>query len=142
MNESTPAPVPTLAEQYDHWAPVGLELDGEFVSKTVSDLEYAYKRVDSYRSISNTMTTNIESVKNYLIENYEELGTHADEIATLLDIELEREVTYSVSMSATVTVTVKVGDDAEDLISDYLFIDTSDSNINIDDYNVDTVYEA
>jgi len=142
MNESTPAPVPTLAEQYDHWAPVVLELDGEFVSKTVSDLEYAYKRVDSYRSISNTMTTNIESVKNYLIENYEELGTHADEIATLLDIELEREVTYSVSMSATVTVTVKVGDDAEDLISDYLFIDTSDSNINIDDYNVDTVYEA
>ena len=142
MNESTPAPVPTLAEQYDHWAPVVLELDGEFVSKTVSDLEYAYKRVDSYRSISNTMTTNIESVKNYLIENYDDLGHHADEIATLLDIELEREVTYSVSMSCSVTVTVKMGEDAEDLISENLYIDSSDGNINIDDYNVDTVYEA
>lgn len=142
MNESTPAPVPTLAEQYDHWAPVVLELDGEFVSKTVSDLEYAYKRVDSYRSISNTMTTNIESVKNYLIENYDDLGHHADEIATLLDIELEREVTYSVSMSCSVTVTVKMGEDAEDLISENLYIDSSDGNINIDDYNIDTVYEA
>ena len=140
MNESTP--VPTLAEQYDHWAPVVLELDGEFVSKTVSDLEYAYKRVDSYRSISNTMTTNIESVKNYLIENYDDLGHHADEIATLLDIELEREVTYSISMSATVTVTVKMGEDPEDLIAENLYIDSSDGNINIDDYNVDTVYEA
>ena len=140
MNESTP--VPTLAEQYDHWAPVVLELDGEFVSKTVSDLEYAYKRVDSYRSISNTMTTNIESVKNYLIENYDDLGHHADEIATLLDIELEREVTYSVSMSCSVTVTVKMGEDPEDLIAENLYIDSSDGNINIDDYNVDTVYEA
>ena len=142
MNESTPAPVPTLAEQYDHWAPVVLELHGEFVSKTVSDLEYAYKRVDTYRSISDTMTTNIESVKNYLIENYDDLGHHADEIATLLDIELEREVTYSISMSATVTVTVKMGEDPEDLIAENLYIDSSDGHINIDDYNVDTVYEA
>ena len=45
-------------------------------------------------------------------------------------------------MSATVTVTVKMGEDAEDLITENLYIDSSDSNINIDDYNVDTVYEA
>ena len=142
MNESTPTPVPTLAEQYDHWAPVVLELHGEFVSKTVSDLEYAYKRVDSYRSISNTMTTNIESVKNYLIENYEELGTHADEIATLLDIELSSEVEYSVSMTVTVTVTVAPGDDAESLISRNLYVESNDGNISVDDYEVDYVNES
>jgi hypothetical protein len=143
MNEATPAtPVPTLAEQYDHWAPVVIELHGEFVSKTVSDLEYTYKRVDNYRSINDTMTTNIESVKEYLIENYEELGDHATHIASLLDIELEREVTYSVSMSCSVTVTVKCGEDGEDLITDNLYIDSSDGHISIDDYNIDTVYEA
>jgi len=144
MNEATPATPtePTLAEQYDHWAPVVLELKGEFVSKTASDIEYTFKRADTYRSLNDTMTTNIESVKEYLIENYDDLGDHADELATLLDIELEREVTYSISMSATVTVTVKMGEDAEDLITENLYIDSSDSNINIDDYNVDTVYEA
>ena len=144
MNDLTPSTPtePTLAEQYDHWAPVVLELKGEFVSKTASDIEYTFKRADTYRSLNDTMTTNIESVKEYLIENYDDLGHHADELATLLDIELEREVTYSISMSATVTVTVKMGEDAEDLITENLYIDSSDSNINIDDYNVDTVYEA
>ena len=144
MNDLTPSTPtePTLAEQYDHWAPVVLELKGEFVSKTASDIEYTFKRADTYRSLNDTMTTNIESVKEYLIENYDDLGHHADELATLLDIELEREVTYSISMSATVTVTVKMGEDAEELITDNLYVDSSDSNINIDDYNVDTVYEA
>jgi len=133
---------PTLAEQYDHWAPVVLELKGEFVTKTASDIEYTFQRADNYRSIADTHATNIESVKEYLIENYEDLEDHANTIATMLDIELTREVEYSVSMTATVTVTVAMGEDAEDLITENLYIDSSDSNINIDDYNVDTVYEA
>jgi hypothetical protein len=41
-----------------------------------------------------------------------------------------------------VTVTVKCGEDGEDLITENLYIDSSDGNISIDDYNVDTVYEA
>ena len=144
MNEATPATPtePTLAEQYNTWAPLIIEVNGEFITRTAHEVEYAFRRLDTYRSLNDTMTTNIESVKEYLIENYDDLGDHADELATLLDIELEREVTYSISMSATVTVTVKMGEDAEDLITENLYIDSSDSNINIDDYNVDTVYEA
>jgi hypothetical protein len=144
MNEATPATPaePTLAEQYNTWAPLIIEVNGEFITRTAHEVEYVFRNLDSYRSIANTQTSNIESVKEYLIENYDDLGHHADELATLLDIELEREVTYSISMSASVTVTVKMGEDAEDLITENLYIDSSDSNINIDDYNVDTVYEA
>jgi porphobilinogen deaminase len=144
MNEATPATPaePTLAEQYNTWAPLIIEVNGEFITRTAHEVEYVFRNLDSYRSIANTQTSNIDSVKDYLIENYEELGDHADHIASLLDIELEREVTYSVSMSCSVTVTVKCGEDGEDLITENLYIDSSDGNISIDDYNVDTVYEA
>jgi hypothetical protein len=60
----------------------------------------------------------------------------------MLDIELIREVTYTVSMSAVVTVAVKCGEDGEDLINDSLFIDSSGGDISVDEYTVDTVYEA
>jgi hypothetical protein len=108
------------------------------------ETQFAYlKSVNDRLSARDTSKANmIDSVKDYLIENYGDLELHADEIATLLDIELEREVEYTVSMSATVTVTVKMGEDGEDLITDSLFIDSSYGNITVDEYNVDTVYEA
>jgi porphobilinogen deaminase len=145
MNDSTPdtpaTPEVTLADRYDSTAMIVLN-PSEYIEKSAIDLNFDLRRLDSYRSIANTQTSNIDSVKDYLIENYEELGDHADHIASLLDIELEREVTYSVSMSCSVTVTVKCGEDGEDLITENLYIDSSDGNISIDDYNVDTVYEA
>jgi phosphoglucomutase len=138
---------PALHEQYNSFATVILELPAganltQFVEKTANDIEFTYNRLDSYKSIANTMTNNIEEAKNYLIENYDDLGHHADEIASLLDIELLREVQYSISMSAVVTVTVAMGVDPEEFISENIYIDSSDSSVNIDEYNVDTVYEA
>jgi hypothetical protein len=84
----------------------------------------------------------IESVKEYLLDNYDELESHADEIASLLDIELTREIEYSVSITATVTVTVAPGDDAESLISRNLYVESNDGNISVDDYEVDYVNES
>jgi porphobilinogen deaminase len=107
-----------------------------------AELVRAKSNRDLYQSSLATRIKHADEVKDYLIENYDDLGHHADEIATLLDIELEREVTYSVSMSCSVTVTVKCGEDGEDLITENLYIDSNDGNISIDDYNVDTVYEA
>jgi hypothetical protein len=134
-------------EPYNNTAVILLELptgsSTEFVQKTALDIEYAYKRLDSFRSIANTQTAQIEAVKQYLIENYDDLELHADEIAALLDLELTREVEYTVSMTATVTVTVGVGQsDPDDLISDNLYIESNDSNVTVDSYDVDSVFEA
>jgi hypothetical protein len=145
MNEgqATPTATPDLSAQHNLFSTVILQLSGEgFVEKTVNDIEWAYKRLDSFRSIANNQTANIESVKEYLLENYDDLTHHADEIASLLDIELTREVTYTVSMTATVTVTCSPGDDAESLINDAIYIDANSNYINVDDYEVDYTNEA
>lgn len=147
MNDATPTATPApLNEQYNSFSTIILELPNgnvtEFVDKTANDIEYAFRRLDTYRSIANTMTSNIEAVKEYLLENYEELETHADEIAQLLDIELTREVEYTVTMTATVTVTLTPGDDAESIISDNLYIDSNSGSISVDDYEVDYSNES
>jgi hypothetical protein len=146
MNDATPTATPALHEQYNSFSTVILELPNgnvtEFVERTANDIEYAFKRLDTYRSIANTMTSNIEAVKEYLLDNYDSLDSHADEIATLLDIELTREVEYTVTMSATVTVTAGPGDDIESLISDNLYIDSNSGSISVDDYEVDYSNES
>jgi hypothetical protein len=143
MNEATPTPAePTLGNRYDSTAVIVLQTSGEFVEKSALDLNYDLRRLESFRSIANNQTSNIESVKEYLIENYDELGGHADSIAELLDIELTREVEYTVTMTATVTVTIKPGDDADSLISDSLYIESNDSNVTVDDCTVDYTNEA
>ena len=147
VNESTPTATPALSEQYNSFSTIILELPvgtnvTEFVDKTANDIEYAFRRLESYRSIANNQTSAIESVKEYLLDNYDDLGHHADEIASLLDIELTREVEYTVTMTATVTVTMAPGDDAESLISDNLYIDSNNGNISVDDYTVDYSNES
>jgi hypothetical protein len=146
MNDATPTATPALHEQYNSFSTVILELPNgnvtEFVERTANDIEYAFKRLDTYRSIANTMTSNIEAVKEYLLDNYDSLDSHADEIASLLDIELTREVEYTVTMSATVTVTAGPGDDIESLISDNLYIDSNSGSISVDDYEVDYSNES
>ena len=146
MNDATPTATPALSEQYNSFSTIILELPNgnitEFVDKTANDIEYAFRRLESYRSIANNQTSNIESVKEYLLDNYDDLGHHADEIASLLDIELTREVEYTVTMTATVTVTMAPGDDAESLISDNLYIESNNGNISVDDYTVDYSNES
>jgi len=145
-SHATPA-TPALHEQYNSFSTIILELPvgnnvTEFVDKTANDIEYAFKRLDSYRSIANTQTSNIDSVKEYLLDNYDDLGNHADEIASLLDIELTREVEYTVSMTATVTITLSPGDDADSILADNLYIDSNTGTISVDDYNVDYSNES
>lgn len=141
MYEATPTPEVTLADRYDSTASIVLN-PSEYIEKTALDLNYDLRRLDSYRSIANTQSSAIESVKDYLIENYDDLTHHADEIAQLLDIELTRDVVYTVSMTAVVTVTCSPSDDAESLINDALFIDANSNYINVDEYEVDYTNEA
>ena len=112
------------------------------VNELFSDLARAKAHRDSYSGVATRQTNMIESVKEYLLDNYDELGDHADQIASLLDIELTREVEYTVTMSATVTVTVSPGDDAESIISDNLYIDSNSGYISVDDYEVDYSNES
>ena len=136
MNESTPTTDGTT-EVVREWE----VLDAKIAS-LMSDLSRAESLRDSYNRVATRQTNQIDSVKDYLLENYDDLGNHADEIAQLLDIELTREVEYTVTMTATVTVTVAPGEDAESLISDNLYIESNNGNISVDDYEVDYTNES
>jgi hypothetical protein len=131
-----------VAKKFEDSNLIYVELSPVDVNDLFTDLARAKAHRDSYSAVATRQTNMIESVKEYLLDNYDELELHADEIASLLDIELTREVEYTVTMTATVTVTVAPGDDAESLISDNLFIDSNNGNISVDDYEVDYSNES
>jgi uncharacterized membrane-anchored protein YhcB (DUF1043 family) len=131
-----------VAKKFEDSNLIYVELSPVDVNDLFTDLARAKAHRDSYSAVATRQTNMIESVKEYLLDNYDELESHADEIASLLDIELTREVEYTVTMTATVTVTVAPGDDAESLISDNLYIDSNNRNISVDDYEVDYSNES
>jgi|LakMenEpi03Aug12_release.lakeMendotaPanAssembly.Ray.scaffolds.fasta_scaffold856651_2 hypothetical protein len=57
------------------------------------------------------------AVQEYLLENYHELGEHAQEIADLLDIELVKDVTVTVTVEFEVSLSVKPDEDLDDIIT-------------------------
>ena len=58
----------------------------------------------------------VDTVRDYLLENYEELGEHAQEIADLLDLELTKEVSVTVTVEFEVQLSVKPDEDLDDII--------------------------
>ena len=84
----------------------------------------------------------IDNVRDYLIENYDVLDEHADEIARLLDIELTNEVTVDVNVTFSVTMTLPVGIEADSVEGhDFNFDITSEnSDYEIQDYDTFVVY--
>ena len=131
-----------VAKKFEDSNLIYVELSPVDVNDLFTDLARAKAHRDSYSAVATRQTNMIESVKEYLLDNYDELESHADEIASLLDIELTREIEYSVSITATVTVTVAPGDDAESLISRNIYVESNDGSISVDDYEVDYVNES
>lgn len=85
------------------------------VTVSASDVSSTFRN-DKIRSEKIVKTNGqIEKVKEYLIENYEELDEHAEAIANLLDIELSREVEFEMTVTITGTIILPVGKDFDDL---------------------------
>jgi hypothetical protein len=88
------------------------------------------------------LESQIENVREYLVENYDELDEHADEIARLLGIELTNEVTVDVNVTFSVTMTLPIGIEADSVEGhDFNFDITSEnSDYEIQDYDTFVVY--
>ncbi len=84
----------------------------------------------------------IENVREYLVENYDSLDEHADEIARLLGIELTNEVTVDVNVTFSVTMTLPIGIEADSVDgSDFSFdISSENSDYEVQDYDTFVVY--
>jgi hypothetical protein len=99
-----------------------------------------YRNANIWRERSTKNETNINKVRDYLIENYDEVGEeHAKEIAELLGIDLSTtlEVEFAVTIKA--TIAVPVGTTAYDL-STYDFdveLSTNEREYDIEDFDAD-----
>lgn len=118
---------------------------GEVVPKqlTASDISGTYRQYKAMTQREATKIERIDKVKDYLVENHDELGDHAVEIAKLLDIDLDTTVSVTLNITATLEITVPFGKYIEDL-SEYDFdveITCNDSDFDIEssDYNVDSL---
>lgn len=142
MNETTPEVT------YDPYAKVVVNVHQPVYSGvTPHTLEahevtslYNNKALQSNRIVK--YNTQIENVREYLIENYDELDSHADEIARLLDIELTNEVTVDVNVTFSVTMTLPIGIEADSVDgSDFSFdISSENSDYEVQDYDTFVVY--
>lgn len=92
-----------------------------------------------------TYETNVDKVRDYLIENYDELEDHADEIARLLNIDLSQEVEVTFDVTIKATISIPVGKTVFDL-STYDFdveLSSNESDYDVQDYdaNINSIDE-
>jgi len=93
--------------------------------------EVAQNLSERVTTLTNNHRHALNTLRDYLCENYEDMGDHADEIASLMGIELEREVEVSVTVQATFTLTLKAGESFDE------------DNIDVDfSYENDSVYAS
>lgn len=107
----------------------------EYIARLQNQISMDSTRIGLY-------TNSVNSLKEYLVENYNELEMHADSIADIFDISLKREVTVNFVIHASATIEVEPGFDVEDLITDNVFVDANHGDIVIDDYSVEDVQEV
>jgi len=133
---------------YDPYAKIVVNVHQPVYAGTTTLELYAHevtslKNNDKLRTQRLTkLDASIEDVRNYLIDNYEELDNHADEIAALLDIELVKTVEVMVNVTFNTTVELAIGKDVSDIdYSDFeLTIESSNSDFEISDYDTDVIY--
>jgi hypothetical protein len=106
-------------------------------------LEYAKPKVMSAQDISTALRSikktsqelmdikrKIEHVKEYLLEAYDDLGEHAQEVADWLDIELTKDVSVTVTVEFEVQLSVKPGEDLDNILMDLEYsVENSDEVI-------------
>ena len=94
----------------------GSPANAEYATVTADDISRTYWRVDALKETNDRNSRTVDSVKEYLVENYEDIGEeHATEIANLMGIDLAKtiEVVFDVTIRA--TISVPLGKDVDDL---------------------------
>jgi len=132
---------------YDPYAKIVVNVSPSYASVTPEVLEA--HQVTSLKNNETVRTQRIiklngqiDNVREYLLENYNELDNHADEIARLLDIELTNEVTVDVNVTFSATITLPMGTDANDVEGhDFSFdLISENSDYEIQDFDTYVIY--
>ena len=104
------------------------------------DISRAFWRVDALTETNNRNSRAQDKLKDYLVENFDEIGEeHANEIATIMGIELSKSVEVEFNVTIRATLSMPVNKDVSDL-STYDFdveISSNESDYEIEEFDVD-----
>mgnify|MGYP006268665293 CR=1 FL=1 len=104
--------VNTANSRYD--VPVPVVLTADEVSQKYRDHNAIIQR-------EATKIRNLDKVQEYLLENYDDLESHADKIAEILDIELTKTVTVRATVEFELDITLAVGQEVSDVMDDMVY---------------------
>jgi len=144
MTEVTPTP----EVSYDPYAKIVVNKKpdyystGDWVEMSAYELSSIVRNETIYRTESVKRANAINDVEGYLVENYDDLESHADAIADLLGLSLTKTVEVEVNVTFTITAELKAGEDV-DSIDGYnleFTVDSTTDDFEIADYSSDVIY--
>jgi hypothetical protein len=118
----------------------GTPSDSKFELENADDISRTYWRLDALKETNDRNSRAQDKVKDYLVENYEEIGSeHADEIARLLGIDLHKTVEVVFDVTIRATITVPMDKDVSDLsVYDFdIEISSNESDYEIEESEAD-----
>lgn len=113
----------------------------EILNNHLKHLEYSNENLNA--SV-NKYYAKEQQLRSYLMDNYESLELHTEEIANIFDIPLTKEIEFEATMIVSGTVEVPLFDefDIEEFLSENIYVDSANGEICISDHSVDHVREA
>ena len=94
----------------------GSPANAEYATVTADDISRTYWKKDALQETNDRNSRAYDKVKEYLVDNYDEIGEeHANEIATILGIDLHKTVDVVFDVTIRATVTIPMDKDVDDL---------------------------
>jgi hypothetical protein len=143
-----PATITEYKPEYDPKATIvvrkgyyyGTPSDSKFELENAEDISRAFWRVDALQSTNNSNSRAQDKLKDYLVENYDEIGEeHATEIANIFGMDLSKTVDVEFNVTIKATISIPVNEDVSDL-SVYDFdveISSNESRYEVDEFDAD-----
>ena len=120
--------------------------DAEYATDKVSSIEWDLHNSRTNSKTVQVLNSKIDTVKDIILEAYADSDDQEtlQSIAEALGIELTRDIqfTATIEVSGTVTLNLLEDYDLESEITDSLYVDANNGNIQIDDTEVCHVREA
>lgn len=96
-----------------------MDSNGEKTEYTAGTLSYKLQEYDRKTAEIQRLLKQKYDIKDYLIEHYDDLGGHADELAEIIGEELTKEVELTVTVEFVITAQVKPSENP-DTYEDYI----------------------
>ena len=125
-----------IKKGYYYASPANLE----YAEVNADEVSRTYWQKDALQETNNRNSKAYDKVKEYLVENYDEIGEeHANEIATILGIDLSKTVDVEFNVTIKATISIPVNEDVSDLsVYDFdIEISSNESKYDIEEFDVD-----